>query len=75
MKFSGFQDLYFSETMPGAFNIQSDPRFINRPKLVMPADTNNIPGQGAPLGREDFNRFAEDVSKTIAQELNLTTSL
>ena len=75
MKFSGFQDLYFGETIPEAFNIRSNPRFINRPKLVMPADKKNIPGQGTPLDREDFNRFAEDVSKTIAQELNLTTSL
>ncbi|MCP4114635.1 MAG: threonine synthase [Desulfobacteraceae bacterium] len=75
MKFSGFQELYFDKKIPEAFNIESNPEFINYPKLVMPEDPTNVPGQGTPLGEDDFKRFAGDVSKTIAKELNLKTSL
>ncbi|MFO7885660.1 MAG: threonine synthase [Desulfobacteraceae bacterium] len=71
IKFSGFQDLYFGNTMPKDYNIKSRPEFINAPQLIMPDNEKKIPGQGAPLSQKDFTAFADDISRKIAEKLAL----
>ena len=74
MKFSGFQELYYERGFPEAYNIVSKPELINAPQLIMPDDKNNVPGQGSPLDRKNFDIFANDISQKIAEKLNLKTS-
>ncbi len=74
MKFSGFQTLYFEKKIPDDYNINPVEDLINAPKLVMPDDENKIPGQGSPLNDDDFKIFASDISKKIAEELDLNAS-
>ncbi|MFH1157142.1 MAG: threonine synthase [Pseudomonadota bacterium] len=75
IKFSGFQELYFANAIPGDYGITPNPEFINAPHLVMPDNPEKVPSQGHPLGKEDFKAFAQDISQKIAKELNLKTSL
>lgn len=71
LKFSGFQELYFSETFPTEFEIQSKKELINRPKLVKPASVQKFPSAGHPLEGDDFKAFVEGVSEELASLLGL----
>ncbi len=71
MKFSGFQDLYYTQSMPKAYGITSKSELINTPQLILPKDTQKVPAQGAPLSDDDFKTFARDIAGRIASELNL----
>jgi threonine synthase len=71
LKFSGFQDLYFSGTFPEEFEIVPDEALINRPVTVQPKDLEKVPAPGRPLQGADFQRFVDLTSREIARCLDL----
>ncbi len=71
LKFSGFQDLYFSDRFPADFEITPDPALVNRPIFVQPADLERVPAPGKPLEGEDFARFVRRTAEEIAARLDL----
>jgi threonine synthase len=73
LKFAGFQDLYFSDTMPEEYNIVPDPKLMNAPAYVRPKALSEVPAPGKPLKGEAFDRFVQLVTRAIADDLNLTS--
>lgn len=71
LKFSGFQDLYFSGAFPEEFEVVPDRALINRPVTVQPADLEKVPAPGRPLQGADFERFVDLTSREIARRLGL----
>jgi threonine synthase len=71
LKFSGFQELYFSDRFPADFEITPDPALVNRPIFVQPADLERVPAPGKPLEGEDFARFVRRTAEEIAARLDL----
>ncbi len=71
LKFSGFQDLYFSGRFPEEFEIVPDEALINRPVTVQPKDLEKVPAPGQPLQGADFQRFVDLTSREIARFLDL----
>jgi threonine synthase len=71
LKFAGFQEMYFADAFPEEFGIRPDPRLMNRPALIRPADLEKVPAPGKPLDGEDFSRFVRRVSEEIAKALDL----
>ena len=73
IKFSGFQDIYFSEEIDfdPAYEICKDPQFINRPIDAHPGVTVPTPAWGKPLGPEDQQRLVEATVAKIAAKLGL----
>ncbi len=71
LKFSGFQDMYFSGTFPQEFAVTPDPALVNRPVLVHPDDLKKVPAPGHPLTGADFERFVDRTSQEIARALRL----
>ncbi len=73
MKFSGFQEVYFENNIPGEYGITPNPDFINAPRLILPDDRDKVPAQGRPLSKDDFKIFAGDIAQKIAGALNIKT--
>ena len=71
LKFSGFQELYFSQNFPAEFEVKSKKELVNQPQLVKPATVKNFPSTGHPLEANDFQKFVGGVSADIAERLNL----
>jgi threonine synthase len=71
LKFSGFQDMYFSGTMPAEYGVVSDTKLVNKPHLVHPESLKKIPEPGRPLAEQDMKDFIETISGDIARRLNL----
>jgi threonine synthase len=71
LKFSVFQDMYFSGQFPEAYQIEVDPKLINRPVYVHPEDLEVVPEAGKPLRGKEFARFVDRMSSEIAGALNL----
>jgi len=71
LKFSGFQDLYFSGEFPSEFGIVPKPDLINTPQLIRPADLNSIPEPGNPLSGDELNEFIIRTAEEIARRLDL----
>jgi threonine synthase len=71
LKFSGFQDLYFSDRFPAEFEITPNPALVNRPVYVQPADLERVPAPGKPLDGEDLTRFVRRTAEEIAARLDL----
>ncbi len=71
LKFSGFQELYFSDRFPAEFEITPDPALVNRPVYVQPADLERVPAPGKPLEGEEFARFVRRTAEEIAARLDL----
>jgi threonine synthase len=72
LKFAGFQEMYFENRFPPEFQVSPNPRMINAPLLVRPADLKKVPAPGIPLDGEDFQKFVRGVSDEIAGKLGLT---
>ncbi len=70
IKFSGFQDQYFSRTLAAEFNVQTNPELVNAPVLIRPKGI-KVPEAGKPLNGKDLETFVETVSNAIAKGLNL----
>jgi threonine synthase len=71
LKFSVFQDMYFSGQFPEAYQIEVDPKLINRPVYVHPEDLEVVPEAGKPLRGKEFARFVDRMSSEIAGALKL----
>jgi threonine synthase len=71
LKFSGFQDLYFSDRFPADFEITPNPALMNRPVYVQPADLARVPAPGNPLEGEELARFVRRTAEDIAARLDL----
>ena len=72
LKFAGFQDLYFSETMPVEFKVVPDRDLINTPIYMRPEGLDEVPAPGKPLKGEAFEHFVQTVTENVAGQLNLT---
>ncbi len=71
LKFSGFQDMYFSDRFPPEYEVTPDPALVNSPQLVRPADLKAVPEAGKPLEGDDLSRFVHRTSAEIAAILHL----
>jgi len=71
IKFSGFQEMYFSGGFPEEFEIAPVPELVNRPALVRPADLQRVPEPGRPLAGDDLDAFVARVTEEIARRLDL----
>lgn len=71
LKFSNFQEMYFTTGFPSEFEISPDPNLINSPVLVYPKEIEKVPTPGKPLSGKEFDTFVRLVSEDIARYLNL----
>ena len=71
MKFSEFQNLYFTSGIPKEYKIISNPANVNLPALLMPDDPDIIPSQTRRLNKNDFQKFIKNMTDKIARQLNL----
>ena len=71
LKFSGFQDMYFSKSFPAEFNISSDIDLINAPLYIHPDDLAKVPSSGTPLTGNDLKHFVTRTAEEIAKNLGL----
>ena len=71
LKFSGFQEMYFSDSFPPEFNVTPDPALTNTPVYVHPHDLEKIPQPGQPLNPGELDHFVKRISDEIASTLAL----
>ncbi len=71
LKFAGFQDQYFTGSMPEEFNVVPDPKLMNAPIYMHPKGLDEVPAPGKPLRGEAFDGFVQKVTQAIADDLNL----
>jgi threonine synthase len=70
LKFIGFQQMYFEDNFPAAYEIKPKEALKNAPKLVRPADIPYSPMEKT-LTQEEYQEFIERTAKAIADCLNL----
>ena len=71
LKFTGFQEMYFSQQFPPDYNISPNQDLINTPVYIHPQNLDKMPAPGSPLTGNNFKRFVEEVAKEIATKLDL----
>ena len=71
LKFAGFQEMYFEDQFPPAFEISPRKSLRNAPELVKAQGLDIFPSPENPLKGEAFDRFVQQTAKTIADKLNL----
>jgi threonine synthase len=71
LKFSTFQEMYFNNDFPPAFEISPNPDLMNAPVLVHPADLEKVPVPDKPLTGDDFDNYVKRISEEIARILQL----
>lgn len=71
LKFSGFQDMYFSGTFPPEYNVVPKKELANLPVYVHPDDISEIPMPGNPLTGASLETYIKRISTEIADKLNL----
>jgi len=71
LKFSGFQEMYFNDTFPEAFEIVPRRELQNSPRLVRPSGLKEVPEPGKQLSPEQFEEFVRLTTEEIASILNL----
>ncbi len=71
LKFSGFQDMYFSNQFPEGFAVVPDPTLVNQPRYVRPRHLKKVPEPGKPLAPDALTAFVDAVSQQIADDLGL----
>ena len=72
IKFSGFQDLYFSNQIPESYHIVPDPERMNQPELISPDNPDLVPSQEKRLDKSEFARFVQEISGKIARKMDLS---
>ncbi|MCG8471704.1 MAG: threonine synthase, partial [Desulfobacterales bacterium] len=72
LKFSGFQEAYFDQSLAPEFGITPDPNLINRPEEVRAEGIKAFPASGAPLEGEAFDTFVRFTADAIAERLSLS---
>lgn len=71
LKFSMFQDMYFSDRFDPAFEVKPDPSLRNEPIDVIPDGLTSYPAPGAPLEGEKLREFVKATADRIAALLLL----
>ncbi len=71
LKFSMFQDMYFSDSFDPAFEVKPDPSLRNEPLDVVPEGLKAYPAPGAPLEGELLKDFVKATADDIAALLGL----
>jgi threonine synthase len=71
LKFSGFQDMYFSKSFPEEFKITPVPDLMNTPLYIHPSDLTKVPASGKPLQGNDLEHFVKRTAEEIAKNLGL----
>jgi threonine synthase len=71
LKFSGFQEMYFSDGFPDEFEVTPKAELQNAPIYVHPQELEAVPAPGKPLRGEAFQRFVSAVAGEIAGQLAL----
>ncbi len=71
IKFSGFQDMYFQNTLPKDYEVKPDAALVNVPVYVKPESLEKVPAPGKPLEGEDLKNFVQVISDEIASTLSL----
>ena len=71
MKFSVFQEMYFEDRFPPAFEISPKASLRNFPQLIYPDDLEVVPTAEKRLEGEPFERFVRRTVEAIAAELDL----
>ncbi len=70
LKFSGFQDRYFSGSLAEEFHVLTRSDLVNTPMLIRPEGI-ALPEEGKPLQGKALELYVERLSDTIAKALNL----
>jgi threonine synthase len=71
LKFSGFQDMYFTQSFPSEFKVTPNPALINAPVYVHPPGLEKVPQPGKPLNHAELKQFVQRISDEIAAQLTL----
>ena len=71
LKFSSFQEMYFSNGFPPEFEVKPNKKFGNTPLSIEPAGLDKLPEPGKPLHGKDLERFIEASAAKIASILDL----
>jgi threonine synthase len=71
LKFASFQQMYFENRFPPAFEIVPKEALQNAPRLVRPKGLDVLPSAEKPLEGKDFERFVQETAKAIADKLKL----
>ena len=71
LKFSVFQNMYFTDTFAPSFEIKPDHALINMPHDAIPEGLSLLPKPGQPLKDDDMKMFVEKTSEMIAESLKL----
>ena len=71
LKFSGFQDQYFSGEFPREFDIVPEQELINVPELIRPAGLKSVPEPDKPLEGDELHTFVIRTAEEIAERLGL----
>jgi threonine synthase len=71
LKFSGFQEMYFSNSFPPEFEIKPLAELVNTPVYIHPQDLKDVPGPGRPLDQKALEIFVQRISDEIASALAL----
>ena len=74
LKFSGFQEMYFSNSFPPEFEIKPLAELVNTPVYIHPQDLEDVPGPGRPLDQKALELFVQRISDEIASALALRKS-
>lgn len=71
LKFSSFQEMYFSDGFPSEFEVRPKVELRNAPVAIEPSDLDMLPEPGKPLHGEDLERFVRQSAREIAKILGL----
>lgn len=71
LKFSVFQEKYFSDSFEPEFGVAPREDLRNAPVLMAPPEGSPGPAAGRKLGADDFRAFVEYTAKVIAERLGL----
>jgi threonine synthase len=71
LKFSSFQEMYFSNGFPPEFEVKPNKEIENTPLSIEPASLDKLPEPGRPLHGKELERFIEASAATIAGILDL----
>ncbi len=71
LKFSGFQEKYFTNSFEPEYNIKSQKNLINKPVTIIPKGLKDIPMPGKILSSDSLSVFIKLTSQEIAKNMGL----
>jgi threonine synthase len=72
LKFSGFQEMYYTDSFDADYGVVPKKELVNFPRLVRPGDLEKVPAPGRPLSGKEFTDFVEKTGRDIAKALSLS---